>query len=344
MGGQANIYINQFVFRGSITPSDLLNETVTIGIPVKREFVKQDVLLFSLTSSDYALELRFEKGNIILKRNEYQTSISAEVSLEPPYRKILVSWTPTFLQVGWGFKGCDPDKYKSSIITSMTIPPKSIIKYAKEMKLLPSFAFSSSEDLRNSVYEALSNLQDVIRNRGAYDLFWDFPHDGKKLGVPVPKREINIHNAIPLLLDEWALLRAIEIIPENKTGIGNIDFSFLGTVEGIGPESVCVEVKFAHAADLIHGLEVQLPEYMKIKSAKYGAYVVFWFKGDWFNKPTVNTIRRIEERIGFVGDDMSPDLSRFDFAIPSLALSNPALHNIWIFIINVTKPTPASKV
>ena len=109
-----------------------------------------------------------------------------------------------------------------------------------------------------------------------------------------PKREPDIHPTLHLLFSEWAFLRGVEIVPESKTGTGNLDFAFVGHVNGEGPTSICVEVKHAHADDLVHGLEKQLPAYMEAKAAKYGAYVVVWYRGETFDRPTAATLRKIK--------------------------------------------------
>lgn len=226
-----------------------------------------------------------------------------------------------------------------------TAPPVSLIRLARSKKLLPSTTFPSVEALRDTVHEALPDLQDDIRRLGAYNGFWDQSYDGKKRGQLVPKKEIDIHSTLNLLLSDWALARSIEVIPENKTGVGDLAFSFVGSVEGQGPVSICTEVKRAHAKDLIHGLEVQLPAYMRRKQAPYGAYVVLWFKGGWFDRPTASTISRIR-RIWAEADDESVggELKDFEFALVSKAAVDPNLRNIQVFVIDVTKPVTASRV
>ena len=51
----------------------------------------------------------------------------------------------------------------------------------------------------------------------------------------------------------------VEVVPENETAVGKLDICFIGNVTGQGPVSFYVEVKLAHAQDLEHGLDVQLP-------------------------------------------------------------------------------------
>ena len=60
------------------------------------------------------------------------------------------------------------------------------------------------------------------------------------------------------------LLSNIEVIPEHKTGEGNLDFLFIGYVEGQGMSRFCAEFKLAHSQDLNKGLLQQLPAYMSV--------------------------------------------------------------------------------
>jgi hypothetical protein len=45
----------------------------------------------------------------------------------------------------------------------------------------------------------------------------------------------------------------------------------------IGPENVCLEFKVAHAPDLAHGIEKQLPEYMARRATDFGVFGVLSF-------------------------------------------------------------------
>jgi RNA-directed DNA polymerase len=149
---------------------------------------------------------------------------------------------------------------------------KSLIRHARYAGLIPVGTFPSEEAFRNAVYQLIVNIRDDIRNNGTYNPFWDNAYDRrKKSDVPQPKRETEIQPTLHLLFAPWALLRGVEILAESRAGIGNLDFCFVGHVAGRGAVAVCVEVKRAHATDLMHGLTVQLPTYMKAKRARYGA-------------------------------------------------------------------------
>ena len=229
--------------------------------------------------------------------------------------------------------------------TSPTFPPIQLIRYARHQKLLPTTEFPTIEVFRNSLYELLTNLHDDIEHLGTFNPFWDQSYDGRKKEKPSPKRETDIHPTLHLLFSEWSLMHSVEVIPENITGAGVLDFCFVGFVSGIGQVSICVEVKKAHADDIIHGFDVQLPMYMQRKKAQYGAYVVLWFKGEWFDKPTLADIQRI--RRTWISDHdespIEPNFDSFEFAITGKTLADSNLLNIRVYVIDVSKPIMASK-
>ena len=60
--------------------------------------------------------------------------------------------------------------------------------------------------------------------------------------------------------------------------------------------NVCVELKNAHHPNLKHGIEVQLPLYIKDIGNKEGIFLVLWYKSDEFDNPTnFNVIKDIED-------------------------------------------------
>lgn len=71
----------------------------------------------------------------------------------------------------------------------------------------------------------------------------------------------------------------IEVVPEYQTGVGNLDFMFLGHVKGEGSARLCAEFKNAHSKDIFNGFTTQLPLYMRNSGAEYGAYCVLSYKG-----------------------------------------------------------------
>ena len=122
------------------------------------------------------------------------------------------------------------------------------------------------------------------------------------------------------------LLAGIELIPEYQTGVGNLDFIFIGKIKNNGLSKICVEFKNAHSVDLVHGLEHQLPDYMRNTGSNYGAYCVLYYKGDWFNEP-----------------DFSMNELEMRLSICQKKSSNPLVHEgIRVIIYSLAKKVSAS--
>ena len=132
-------------------------------------------------------------------------------------------------------------------------------------------------------------------------------------------------------------------MPEQSTGVGNLDFAFLGSVQDQGIESVSVEFKLAHSKYLYHGVRTQLPEYMDSKNSQFGAYVVLWFKGREFDKPTRSEIAALLKKNEMDWPLPKDDLDFNHFQILASTFKDTLAENIRVFTINVAKQISASK-
>ncbi|MDD5025520.1 MAG: hypothetical protein PHN79_10515 [Methanoregula sp.] len=75
---------------------------------------------------------------------------------------------------------------------------------------------------------------------------------------------------------------------ESNEGIGNVDFKFMFTTSNQVPLKVLSELKLAHNQKSKHGLTSQLPAYLMSDRAKFGIFIVMWFKdekNEFFKKP-----------------------------------------------------------
>ncbi len=340
---KGQIYISP-EFLGGLTASDLLLTSGTITFEMSRDNIRRlDIVLFDLNTDDFRFRMAIRNGAILLERGKDRAIISPNLENNAEKRRVFAIWDPSMLMIRCGTS--KDDEVVQVTETAIIIPPTSVIRFARYQNLIPTNVFPNTEAFRNSVYELLVNLQDDIERLGTYNPFWDEFYEGRKKGNPTPKRETDIHPTLNLLFADWSLLHFVEVIRENQTGVGNLDFCFVGFVSDVGPVSLCVEVKKAHADDIVHGLEVQLPLYMERKRAQYGAYLVLWFKGDWFDEPTLTDIQNISS--AWIEDsDKLPtqaNLENLEFALNGITLSNPKLQNIRAFIIDASKPIMASK-
>jgi hypothetical protein len=134
----------------------------------------------------------------------------------------------------------------------------------------------------------LAELELKIENMHNKNIFWDIIYDGQKIIRRKPKKEIDLHPIILSLLSDQMFISSISIYPELQTGVGKLDFLFVGYVKNKGISKICAEFKHLHANDLEHGLAVQLPTYMNNQKIEHGTYCILDFRGEWFNKPLIN--------------------------------------------------------
>jgi len=328
---------------GFLTVQDLLRNNSGFGfkMPV-RDYTSNNGVIFDIQGNGFQFSLYLMESELILRRNESVIIVKPNLSGGLDTCEIMLSWSSTSMTLGCG---APPNELNiQQQVTPLIIPSLELIRAAKSQNMLPKIAYPSEEHLRSVVYSALTDLEETLERIGTYNAFWDNSYSGARKEKPKPKRETDIHPTIHLLLEGWSVLNSIEIIPENKTGSGSLDFSFTGLIDGVGMTSVCAEVKHAHADDLLHGLRVQLPEYMRRKRAKYGAYIILWYKGVWFNEPTLIRLNNLATEVGHDFNRIDPG-SRVDLQdiINCLVRSDKHTRQIRVFFLDVSKTTSASK-
>jgi hypothetical protein len=316
-------------FGGALVPSDLLQSEASLGFwipwPAKG-------ILFRVTHGDYFTELSVQKGCVVLCRNDYSVNVAVnDIIGEAKKLFVAVTWTPSSigLHCGAGIGGSD-NLLNQTAKTPPTIPPNSLIRLARKANILPVEEYQSEESLRQKVYAALDSVQSKIDMMANVSSFYDVTYDGKAIKSRKPKAETDIQPIIMGLLNDQMLMANIEVIPECRTGVGALDFMFIGSVKDHGICRVCAEFKNAHSKDVLHGLTVQLPQYMRNAGASYGAYCVLWYKGEWWLSPDKYD---------------TPDEFLINLQTMSLEAyaSEPLLEGVRIFVYDLSKKPPASR-
>jgi hypothetical protein len=157
--------------------------------------------------------------------------------------------------------------------------------HKRRQSLLPAEQFESESEFLLRIHSGLDLLQDKIDEMANINAFWDIRYEGNRIVERTPKKEVDLHPVIQALLSDYMFLSSIEVYSEYQTGVGNLDFLFTGIVKDKGIAKLCAEFKSAHSADLVKGLEYQLPTYMRNKKVEHGTYCVLDFRGEWFDKP-----------------------------------------------------------
>lgn len=286
-------------------------------------------LFFQITGKGFSLNLNCDGDRIIFLRNDIQVS----VDLAPKnFRKgkflLTVLWSADklFLSIH-----DDSGLRRLESPTPQTTPPNSLIELIRRSALEHQNTYISADNFFEEVVAQLQILTDRIYANNAFDQFWDTTREGNQIIARKPKREVEIHTSIKLLLDPLEIQRGWNIAPESPIGAGNLDFLITGRLSDGRSVHICVEFKLAHSSDLAHGLFTQLPEYMDKKVSDYGVYCVINFGGEYSAK--VNQFGLKEFR--------DPECS-LDLALP-VAANNTGKMHIRALIIDVSKPLPPSK-
>ncbi len=144
--------------------------------------------------------------------------------------------------------------------------------YLSARRLLLDTHILSSPLLCEFVYRTTEMVvKKSIEMRGVYRLLW------KDEEMAVPQTEPRAQPLVKSLLQPILEIKGIQISREIVAANGSLDFHCSYTRDA-GLYKVCMEMKNAHHKQLDHGLEVQLPAYMRDENTRDGIFLVLWYK------------------------------------------------------------------
>src|SRR3990170_1215925 len=287
--------------RGHATPLDLITPNGTISFVTNYSEIGgiQSGFLFRLRSQDYYFEVGFTQSHFYFARNQQRL----ETPLTPIYRPsgrvhCYAMWEPTQLSLIMLDESYDEsiagkpesahieeiERRKDILRTSATIPPYSLLTWARRESIAPTVTYDSVDHFNEVVTTSLQSISDKVASIGLHSPFWDITY-GQRIVSRRPKRETDIHPTIHALLFDIAIAKNMQISPEYPISGGRLDFLISGPLSTGELAHVCVEFKHAHSDDLVHGLTKQLPAYMQAKGCSFGIYCVMYFRGPYFEEP-----------------------------------------------------------
>lgn len=274
-------------FKGRLTELGILRSQGTIQIEIFPAFFKKNYCIFQVRNKDFFFGLGYLNGCLHFQRNDVELKIPLD-DLKPTLiakNLLIATWGSSGLLMAFG--GIDHSKsiIHKEISAPISMAPSSLIKLAKLRSLIPVTIFDSESHFISRVHSSLEALEAKFLEMATPNVFWDIAYDGAKITSRTPKREVDIHPFVRAVLADQMMLSSIDVIPEAMLSSGRLDFMFTGAVKYRGLAHCMVEFKNAHASDLIHGIEYQLPDYMASKGVDHGAYCVFDFRGKWFDRP-----------------------------------------------------------
>jgi hypothetical protein len=309
--------------QGHVTPIDLINSisTFTFALKVEDFDISSTGLLFSLSYLNYILELGILKGILYLRRNRDIVNLNIiGIKLKTDDMYFAVIWHPNHLKI---IMINDDKLFTREKQTDYILPPNGLIKWARKNGIIPTKKYTTKEEFYETVTSSMQLLYNKILESDSFNILWDINYKGNRIISRKPKKEIDIHSFIHAMLLDMALAKNLEIQPESQIGQGSLDFLITGILKNNDFIHTCIEFKHAHNKNLIKGLTLQLPYYMRSKDCEYGLYVVMYFKCNDFNKPKGYDINELEKYLH------------------GIALSK-GLENIRILMYNFSdKPSPS---
>jgi len=290
-------------FKGHITPRGLIEQRGTLEFRTNYKYFGEGNtgVFCRISSKDYVFEVGCTSSAIYFLRNSDRLEVPLNPVVSPTGNVVIVAmWDTSEVSllilddaVAQALSESTNEEDKVKVIekrqiklnTSPTLPPNSLLNWARQQAVLPANTYETVEQFNEVVASALESVVDVISSLGTINSFWDVTYDGASLLRRLPKREVDIHPIVHSLLFHLAIAKNLEVVPEYPIASGNLDFLISGHLTDGNTVSACIEFKHAHSDDLSHGLLKQLPTYMKAKGCDFGIYAVLYFRGSYFEEP-----------------------------------------------------------
>jgi hypothetical protein len=120
----------------------------------------------------------------------------------------------------------------------------------------------TNNELLDVVNKICERFKDLIENNGLWSLLYDEKHE--------PKHERAAQLLFYGIADAYCVANDIDLSREPNSGNGPVDFKLSKGSKNI----VVVEIKLTSNSQLKHGLEIQLPTYMKQENTDKAIYLV----------------------------------------------------------------------
>ena len=146
---------------------------------------------------------------------------------------------------------------------------------------------TTEQEFVSRVKQIVDYFVDFIEVHAGYKLLWD--EKGTK-----PKSELAVQLLFNGIVHQHCIANNIDLSREVNQGRGPVDFKFSDGFQ----KKVLLEAKLANNTSFWHGLQKQLPFYLKADCTNYGFFlVVAYRKGDF------ERIKNIQEEVQKVNKD-----------------------------------------
>jgi hypothetical protein len=312
--------------RGYLTPADLLTSEGTFHFTTEKSQLINGGYIFQIQGEGFIFNLSVQNLSIVVQRNETISVLTLDKIPDKTKLIFFIMWSYSELSLICRYGIKEEDQLKAVVPNSPISPPNNLLKWTRLNNLIPTIEYESAEIFRTKIHSCLVTINEKIEETGGFYPFWNISYEKGKIVDRKPKNEIEVQPIIQCLLSDQMLASSIDVIPEFKGGVGNLDFLFIAQVKGRGSVYFCAEFKNAHSDKVFDGLTKQLPAYIKNKKADYGAYCMLNYFGEWL-EPS-EKFKNIE----------------FDIRKTELGMGVPFVDKIRVFNFNLAKPISASRL
>jgi hypothetical protein len=135
-----------------------------------------------------------------------------------------------------------------------------------------TLSVQSAHEFRRFLDELVGAFRHFVEERRGWELLWN--DNGR------PRKEAAAQRLFLGIVAHYCRANDVDVSPEANIGRGPVDFKFSKGFR----HRAALEVKLARNKKLWHGLEVQLPTYMKAESLELGHFLVVAHLEDELNK------------------------------------------------------------
>jgi hypothetical protein len=276
--------------KSQVAFSDFCLPAGTIEFNAYDGFLQNSLRLLQISYPGYELEVKLADGMVFIRRNQfyqhseqYTGSESCHVAVQWDSDSIACGVMPASSTAG------SMNQHMRAVRTSFTVPPLEFVRTLRINNLLFNDAYNSIDDFFVTVLDCLHLCEQDIRRHGCERFAW-----GKHGNESRPLDEPEISRFVAGYLSSHGATRNFEVTCEPIAGSGNIDFYIVAPIHNAGLGKVAIEAKKAESAQLIHGLEVQLPQYMSRLGTTHGIYLTYWLRSNVYPYPHQQSYAELE--------------------------------------------------
>jgi hypothetical protein len=259
-----------------------------------------DEEFFTIECPGFHLSAGILNNKVFLNRNSNLATSDLPSHKKNDTVRMMWAWLPKSIQVAATSRLTQEEVTHNQCSTTPIFPPKRILAWARQKRMTLEFLYETPEHVARTVMELLEGVQDKILFSSMQSAFWNKSDNG----TLTPKRETDVHKIVEALLFDGCVAKNLQCFAEPRIDGGNIDFLITGTLSNGEHHKICIEFKNAHAGDLNHGIETQLPAYMDQVASDFGFYCVLYYRCDDFSRPSQDPDdlrNELNRRIGGTG-------------------------------------------